>query len=84
MERILNLKKECHVFSGVLIGLVLLLPLVANSSDNASADTRKAKMLFSESEYVFDTTVEGKAVLHDFIIRNKGEQTLIIQKIKTG
>ena len=79
---ILNLKKERYMFSGCLIFLILLLPLAANSNDNASADTQP-KVAFPESAYIFETVVEGKAVFHDFIIQNKGTKILEVQKVKT-
>lgn len=37
-----------------------------------------------EPSHTFPTVVEGNEVVHDFIIQNKGSETLEIQKVKTG
>ena len=37
-----------------------------------------------ESRYTFPTVLDGTEVTHDFIIQNKGEAPLVIEKVKTG
>ena len=37
-----------------------------------------------EPGYTFPTVLEGNEVVHDFIIQNKGNETLEIQKVQTG
>lgn len=37
-----------------------------------------------EPGFTFPTVVEGNEVIHDFVIQNKGNATLEIQKVKTG
>jgi hypothetical protein len=37
-----------------------------------------------ESRYTFPTVIDGTEVTHDFIIQNKGDAPLVIEKVKTG
>jgi hypothetical protein len=37
----------------------------------------------SEMRYAFGSVVEGTEVLHDFVIRNRGNAPLNIQEVKT-
>jgi hypothetical protein len=37
-----------------------------------------------EPSHTFPTVVEGNEVVHDFVIQNKGNETLEIQKVQTG
>lgn len=37
-----------------------------------------------EPGYTFPSIVEGHEVVHDFVVQNKGSDTLEIQKVKTG
>ncbi len=37
-----------------------------------------------ESRYTFPTVIDGTKVTHDFIIKNKGDAPLAIEKVKTG
>jgi hypothetical protein len=40
--------------------------------------------ILPETEYRFGTAIEGDIVRHDFILLNKGNAELRIEKIKTG
>lgn len=37
-----------------------------------------------ESRYKFPTVLDGTEVTHDFIIQNKGDAPLVIEKVRTG
>lgn len=37
-----------------------------------------------QSEYDFGTALEGNTVVHDFVIQNKGDEPLIIHRVRTG
>ena len=51
----------------------------------ASKQTSPSPSVFvSESRYTFPTVIDGAEVTHDFIIQNKGEAPLAIEKVKTG
>jgi hypothetical protein len=41
-------------------------------------------VVVSESRYTFPTVIDGTEVTHDFIIQNKGDAPLVIEKVKTG
>lgn len=51
----------------------------------ASKQTPPSPSVFvSESRYTFPTVIDGAEVTHDFIIQNKGDVPLVIEKVKTG
>ncbi|MBW2605335.1 MAG: hypothetical protein JRE28_13670 [Deltaproteobacteria bacterium] len=37
-----------------------------------------------ESRYTFPAVIDGTEVTHDFIIQNKGDTLLVIEKVRTG
>ena len=39
---------------------------------------------FPEPRYTFDQALEGRELLHDFVIMNKGDAPLDVQKVKSG
>ena len=51
----------------------------------ASQQTHPSPSAFvPESRYTFPTVLDGVEVTHDFIIQNKGDAELMIEKVKTG
>ena len=51
----------------------------------ASKQTPPSPSVFvSESRYTFPTVIDGAEVTHDFIIQNKADAPLVIEKVKTG
>ena len=51
----------------------------------ASEQTLTSPAVFvPESRYTFPTVLDGTEVTHDFIIQNKGDAPLVIEKVKTG
>jgi hypothetical protein len=51
----------------------------------ASQQTPPSPSVFvPESRYKFPTVLDGVEVTHDFIIQNKGDAELVIEKVKTG
>jgi hypothetical protein len=40
--------------------------------------------LFPETQYEFSPVLEGSTVVHDFVIQNKGNATLNVDRVKTG
>ena len=57
----------------------------ARSGDDPSTDSEKAPSIFLPvSQWEFEPVVDGSAVVHDFVIQNKGDATLDISKVKTG
>lgn len=37
-----------------------------------------------EQTYAFESVVEGSEVIHNFILQNKGNETLFIENVKAG
>jgi hypothetical protein len=51
----------------------------------ASKQTPLSPSVFvPDSRYTFPTVIDGTEVTHDFIIQNKGDAELKIEKVKTG
>lgn len=44
---------------------------------------KKPAAFFPETTYTFQGVMEGKDVIHDFIVRNKGNGVLKINKVKS-
>ena len=43
-----------------------------------------ASVFFPETRFEFSPVLEDAKVVHDFVIQNKGEATLQVQRVKTG
>ena len=57
----------------------------AQSDTTASTDSEKAPAAFLPvTQWEFESVVDGTAVVHDFVIQNKGDAPLNISKVKTG
>ncbi len=41
-------------------------------------------VFFPESQYEFSPVLDGAEVVHDFVIQNKGDATLTVDRVKTG
>ena len=51
----------------------------------ASKQTLPSPSVFvPESRHTFPTVIDGAEITHDFIIQNKGDAPLAIEKVKTG
>ena len=62
-----------------LVGLVMVLLMEPAA---LAADVPEA--VVPSSEFQFDPVVEGMMVTHDFVIQNKGQAELKINKVRTG
>lgn len=47
-------------------------------------DEHAPAAFFPKPAHTFAPVVEGEQVLHSFILKNKGDKTLAVQKVKTG
>ena len=70
------------LFSSFLIGLFFW--MFSSFSLAEEAATGGPVAFFPEPRYAFDQALEGTEVLHDFVIMNKGDSTLDVQKVKSG
>lgn len=65
-----------------IIGLIIcVIPIQLYAVDTAQP---KAQAFLSESVFTFQPVVEGKQVVHEFIIHNKVDASLSILDIKSG
>ena len=76
----------------IIVGAALVAFLFAGVASYAaqndiapSTDTAKAPSAFlPEDKWEFESVVDGTAVVHEFVIQNKGDAPLNISKVKTG
>ena len=64
--------------------LALVWAMVLPGAAATQTDVKAPRIVIPEPVYNFKTVVEGEAVIHKFIIQNKGDVPLNIQKIHTG
>jgi hypothetical protein len=81
IEDIFNMKlKRLSIFLSVIFVLS-----IGSVVFGASQQTSPSPSAFvPESRYTFPTVLDGVEVTHDFIIQNKGDAELKIEKVKTG
>ncbi len=65
------------------------LPVVSKSGISKSSilknkTTILPSLSFPQTDFVFSKVLEGKAVLHTFVVKNKGAAILKIYKVKPG
>jgi hypothetical protein len=63
---------------------VWMLFLAATPSFGAGPAEPAPEAVFSQPSFQFESVLEGQPVTHDFIVRNRGDAELQIEKIKTG
>ena len=74
----------------VIIALIALLILPFGSyaaqsqSDPSSTSENVVSAFVPVSTWEFDQVADGKEVVHDFLIQNKGNAPLKISRVKTG
>ena len=70
----------------VFLPFFILIPFSFGTADKQdSAISRKGPSLFFPSaKYEFAPVAEGIDVRHDFVVQNKGSETLYINKVKSG
>ena len=74
----------------VIIALFALLVLPFGShaaqsqSDQPTTSEKAASAFLPVSTWEFSQTADGKEVVHDFVIQNKGNAPLKISRVKTG
>ena len=60
-----------------------LLFFVADFCRAGQETTGTTVAYFPEKNYIFDPVVDGTEIIHDFILQNKGSETLLVQKVTT-
>jgi hypothetical protein len=77
--------KPKTLFSVFLLFFILIPFSFGEGNKQAGAISHKGPSVFFPSiKYEFTPVAEGNVVGHHFIVQNKGDETLHINKIKTG
>jgi hypothetical protein len=77
--------KPKTLFSVFLLFFILI-PFSFGAGDKKVAATpyKGPSVFFPSAKYEFGPVAEGIIVRHNFIVQNKGDKTLYINKIRTG
>jgi len=68
----------------IIIILTVIILLIGNTIGAKNNTPVSPSALIGQTIYEFEPVVDGAEVVHDFVIQNKGEATLEIQKVITG
>jgi len=69
-------------FFGLIIGFcVVTAPF---SFGEVTASEKFPLAYISQADFHFDPVPEGKEVVHDFMVQNRGESPLMIETVQTG
>ena len=69
------------------IGLVVMVAILlafANGVCFGAEGDGAASVFFPETQYEFSPVLEDSQVVHEFVIQNKGNAVLEVQRVKTG
>lgn len=69
---------------GIIPAICALIFLAANTAAGEETADKSPSAFLPEPVYTFEPVVEGAEVVHDFILQNKGNETLFIEKLKSG
>lgn len=58
--------------------------VIQEGSAKKQDSSKAASVFFPAPKFEFDQMVDGAELTHDFVIMNKGTDTLQVQKVKTG
>ena len=68
-----------------IVAAIFLLLFISTLGFSAKIPVKQGpKAVLTERIYEFEPVVEGMLVSHNFILQNKGDAPLIIEKIKPG
>jgi len=70
--------KAC-LMAAVVIYLAVSVTVCFGIDDDAAPS-----VFFPETRYEFSPVLEDAKVVHDFVIQNKGNATLNVERVKTG
>jgi hypothetical protein len=80
-----SIHKESHSMKYKLLVVFAVAFFAAGSSLAAEKISPVLPSAFiAEAVYEFETVADGTQVIHDYLIQNKGDGTLEIQKVNTG
>ena len=70
--------------NGILTALAITLALFLLLPGAMAQDDGGPAVFFPQTRYEFSPVLDGDKVVHEFVIQNKGTQTLNVQRVKTG
>jgi len=81
----MNTRKEfgmrCKTWLVAAVAMLLAFSVaVCFGAENDAAPS----VFFPETHFEFTPVLEGSMVVHDFVIQNKGNATLNVDRVKTG
>jgi hypothetical protein len=62
----------------------VLSPVLFAAICAAAQDVAGPSVFFPQTQHEFAPVLEGTKVVHDFVIQNKGTETLNIERVRTG
>lgn len=79
----MNLKNRVKIGITILL-LFFGISFGVNAQETPPKDEKLPVSFYPETVFTFDPILEGIDVTHDFIVKNKGEGKLKIQKVNSG
>jgi hypothetical protein len=64
--------------------VIPVLMLILCVTGGAAGEEPSPSAFLPEQVYTFEPVIEGAEVSHDFILQNKGNETLLIEKLSSG
>lgn len=74
--------KYKHLYAFTMAFCTLFFSTISLGTESNATNLPSA--LFPETRFEFKPVVDGIAVIHSFIVKNKGTVPLEIEKVKTG
>jgi len=71
-------------YKPVLAAIAALLIAFSSAICFGAEKDATASVFFPESQYEFSPVLDGTKVVHDFVIQNKGNAMLTVDRVKTG
>lgn len=71
-------------FFSILLVAVCIMSFDSGAFGASKQTSPSSSVFVPESKFTFNTVLDGNEVTHDFIIQNKGDAPLAIEKVKTG
>lgn len=72
----------------ILLFAFIAIADLADIKDNyavaGEAERKVPRAEFLNPDFIFQVVPEGTKVIHDFIVKNSGENVLLIKSVKTG
>ncbi len=77
----MTIKRTIHLLLSISL---LVLVATTNLFAETTEETKHPNAIFPEMVHQFEKTLEGNEVSYDFVVKNKGDSPLKVEKVKTG